>query len=254
MGYTPSLLLPRTFTEKCIRRKLRAPDPLWTQLVDKVTAKPIAAERAGPSVVIDTYQVATDPDAIAFDRLPDQFVVKANHGSGSNLIVRRGETPNRDAIRAACRKWLDTPFGVYTHEPWYHPIRRQIVIERLLEDATHGVPLDFKCFVFHGHVEYIQVDFDRFTRHTRTFYDRDWRRQLWGLQYPAGPNLPKPSRLPDLIALAETLSGDMDFIRIDLYCVNDRDLYFGEFSICPEAGWGRFWPDRSIDRMLGDLW
>jgi hypothetical protein len=255
IGYTPNLIWPRTFTEKAIRyRKLCSPDPLWTRLVDKVTAKLIAADRAGSSVVVETYQVVSDPDAIDFDRLPDQYVVKANHGSGTNLIVRRASAPDREAIRAACRKWLGQPFGTYTHESWYQPVRRQILIERLLEDSGRAVPLDFKCFVFHGRVAFIQVDFDRFTRHTRTFYDRAWRRQPWGLLYPPGPDLPRPSRLDDLIALAEQLSGGLDFIRIDLYCVNDCDLYFGEFSICPEAGWGRFWPDRSVDRMLGDLW
>jgi hypothetical protein len=103
-------------------------------------------------------------------------------------------------------------------------------------------------------VAYIQVDFDRFTRHTRTFFDRGWTPQPWGLLYPLGPDLAKPSRLPDMLALAEQLSGGMDFVRVDLYLVDDRDLYFGEFTLCPEAGWCRFWPDRTVDRMIGDLW
>jgi hypothetical protein len=254
VGYTPNLLWPRTFNEKVLSRKLKRPDPLWTQLSDKVAAKTIAAERVGSEFVIETYQVVSTPDEIDLSALPDRFVVKASHGCGFNRIVRDKSTVDVGELRAQCAGWQSRSWGHLTNETWYQRIPRRILIERYLEDGSRDVPLDFKCWVFHGRVEYIQVDFDRFTRHTRNFYDREWRRQSWGLKFPPGPDLARPAPLDELIGLAERLSGGLPFLRVDLYCVNEHELYSGEFTLAPEAGWGRFWPDASIDRMLGGHW
>jgi hypothetical protein len=250
LGYRPNLWWPRTFNEKLIRRKLQRPPKVWSQMADKFAARQIASQRAGNDVLVPLHGVFTDVDAL---RLPSNCAVKATHGSGWNVFVRDG-SPSHAEVAELCRAWLSQTYGTGTREPWYAGVTPRVLVEQLLVDDTYGVPLDFKCFAFHGRVEFIQVDAGRFTRHTRTFYDRDWQRQAWGLIYPPAPDTPRPSRLDELIALAETLAAGMDFIRIDLYCVNDRDLYFGEFTLAPEAGWGRFWPNRGADRMLGRLW
>jgi hypothetical protein len=51
---------------------------------------------------------------------------------------------------------------------------------------------------------------------------------------------------------AEAVAADMRFSRIDLYEV-DGAPRFGEFSIFPAAGYGRFFPDK-YDRIFGELW
>lgn len=252
LGYTPSLLWPRTFMEKCIRRKLGlGPIDMWAALADKAEARAIAAERAGASILVPLHRVVDSADAIT--DLPTSCAVKATHGSGWNLFVRNG-TPDAATVRQTAASWLGQHYGDRTGERWYRHIPPRLLIEHLLVDDTHGVPLDYKCFVFRGRVEYIQVDAGRFAQHTRTFYDREWRAQPWGLIYPLAPPVPRPSRLRELLELAETLAAGMDFVRVDLYLVNDTDLYFGEFTMAPEGGWGRFCPDRSVDRMLGRLW
>jgi hypothetical protein len=225
----------------------------WAQLADKVEARQVAAARVGKEYLIPLHGILKNPSDLDDVQFPSDCAVKAAHGSGWNLLVCDG-SPARPEVVATCRKWMSRRYGDRTGETWYFAIPHRVIVEQLLVDRQFGVPLDFKCFVFHGRVRYIQVDADRFTNHVRTFYDRDWRAQPWGLMYPRAPLIPRPSRLDQLIELAETLSAGMDFIRIDLYCVNDRDMYFGEFTLSPEAGWGRFWPDRSVDERLGDLW
>ena len=236
LGYYPNLLRPTTFNEKVARRKLSESPPLWSQPADKVAVRAIVKELIGEQYLIRRLLVADVAEDIVLDDLPDRFMLKASHGSGWVWPVRAsGSRPSQDAIRRRCAQWLATRYGVGNHETWYEAIPPRVIVEELLEDRTYGTPLDFKYWVFHGRVEYIQIDADRFTAHTRAFYDREWRLQV--------------------IAIAERLAQLVDdFVRVDLYCVNDRTVYFGEYTLSPEAGWGRFWPSKAIDRQLGGLW
>jgi hypothetical protein len=255
LGYRPRLLWPRSFNEKLLRRRLwRLPDE-WVQLADKAAAKAVVASRVGSRHVAPTYLVTDDADAVVFSALPPRFAVKATNASGRNLFVRgRADDPPEPVVRDTCREWLRTPYGRNSGETWYERIAPRILVEELLVDPDHDAPLDYKFWVFHGRAEFVQVDFDRFGRHRRTFYDREWRRQPWGLIYPPAPDLPPPAALPSMIDVAERLASGFDFVRIDLYCLEDRDVIFGEFTFAPEAGSGAFWPDARADFDLGRLW
>jgi hypothetical protein len=55
-----------------------------------------------------------------------------------------------------------------------------------------------------------------------------------------------------MIAAAETLGRDWDFIRADFYDTATR-VYFGELTMTPEGGRGRFHP-KEFDRYLGTRW
>ena len=79
-----------------------------------------------------------------------------------------------------------------------------------------------KFWIFHGRVQFIQVDFARFSNHSRTFYDRQWKRQIWTMGYPAGPDLSRPWTPGRMIDIAQNLAVDRKFVRVDLYNVNLR--------------------------------
>ncbi len=170
LGYLPNLIWPRSFSEKLVRRKLRRAPPIWSELSDKVKVRQHIAARVGDQFLNPLHLVTADPDEIDFATLPDRFVVKASHGSGWNVIVSDRSSISVDEIRGRCRNWLASRYGVTTHESWYASIPPRILIEHFMTDATHGVPLDFKFWVFHGVVEFVQVDFGRFSSHTRTVY------------------------------------------------------------------------------------
>jgi hypothetical protein len=255
LGYRPRLIWPRSFNEKMLRRRLWTLPEVWVPLADKAAAKTIVASRIGSRHLAATYLVTDEPDAIVFAELPNRFAVKATNASGRNLFVRgRGDDPTEQAVRDTCRKWLRTPYGRSSGETWYDQIPPRILVEELLVDSTHDVPLDYKFWVFHGRAEFVQVDVDRFGDHRRNFYDREWRRQSWGMNYPPAPDLPQPAALPSMIEIAEALASDIDFVRIDLYCLEGRDIIFGEFTFAPAAGSRPFWPDKSVDFALGRLW
>ncbi len=253
LGYLPNIRRPRSFNEKVVARKLAPFPEVWVEYADKIAVRRHVADRIGAAYLTDLLMVTDRPDDLRDDALPDRFVVKGSHGSGLARLVEASTRPPIDALRTECQRWLQTRYGVATHEPWYTRIAPKILVEAFIRDDQFGVPLDYKCWVFHGKVAFIQVDFDRFTNHTRTFYSRDWERQPWTTFYPRGPALAKPSKLQEIIEVAEALAVDPDFVRVDLYCPNDARVVFGELTFTPEAGWGPFYP-RSFDAEVGRLW
>jgi len=117
---------------------------------------------------------------------------------------------SKPEVFTQCRKWLGMRYGVETHEDWYSAISPKIMVEEYLADAVHGVPLDYKFWVFHGVVEFVQVDLGRFSNHTRSMYDRRWNRQPWSVHYPLGPDVQRPKSLDRMIEMAECLAVDID--------------------------------------------
>jgi hypothetical protein len=98
----------------------------------------------------------------------------------------------------------------------------------------------------------VQVDYDRFSGHTRTLYDQDWNPQDTELAFPKGEITEQPKTFEEMKKIAEKLGEDFDFMRVDLYTIND-DIFFGELTPCPGAGRDRFRPT-CYDLELGQFW
>ena len=88
MGYELDWEHPKTFNEKLQWLKLHDRNPLYTTLVDKYRVKQWVADKIGEQYVIPTLAVYNSVDEIDLDELPDQFVLKCNHDSGSVVICR----------------------------------------------------------------------------------------------------------------------------------------------------------------------
>lgn len=100
---------------------------------------------------------------------------------------------------------------------------------------------------------YQALDIGRFVNHRRALYTPEWTKMDVALYYPlAEEDIPRPKLLPRMIEVAEILSADFDYVRIDLYEVDGR-IFFGEATFMPDAGYGKFTPI-SYDRIWGDRW
>jgi hypothetical protein len=252
-GYWPHLRRPRSFSEKIAHRKLFDANPLYPMLADKWAVRDYVRARVGDAILNQAYCAVEDPAELPFAELPKKFVLKGTHGCGMNIFVEDQATADLEAIRRKCRVFLDTAFGGLSNEFHYAPIPRRIIAERYLSDAIHDVPPDYKLFMFHGTCHYIQVDLDRFTNMTRTFFDPHWRPLPFALHHPQGTLLERPANLDEMIVVAEKLSESLDFVRVDLYSLNGREIVFGELTLTPRAGWAQFAP-REYDFRLGALW
>ena len=250
---------PRTLNEKLNWMKLNFRDPLQKIAADKLAVRAHVAAKVGGGYLIPLIRACGRADDLRFADLPGAFVLKVNHGSGQNWIVRDKTREDERQIIRVFRQWLRTSHYLASREWPYKNIRPRIVAEELLRDESGGIPPDFKFHCFAGKVATIQVDLDRETAHRRNFYDRDWALQPfiwteWEGETPSWPNgraVPRPAQLPAMIQLAETLAADFPYVRIDLFCCPNR-VYFGEVTFYHGGGFERFAP-AEYDRHFGDL-
>ena len=253
LGYWPKIKYPRSFNEKILHRKLYTDNDLYTRVADKWDVREYVEEKVGDEILNEVYHVTDDPETIPFEELPEKFVVKVNHGCGWFTLVEGKEDLDKEEIKSECEEWLSKTYGRQKREYWYRDIEPKIIVENFIESDDQEVPRDFKFFVFDGRVEYIEVDFDRFTDHSRRFFDRDWEPKEFALEFPLGPTAEEPSQLDEMIEIAETLGGDFDAIRVDLYQPTDDEIVFGEITVAHGAGGEKFDP-MEYDYEFGSYW
>lgn len=253
--YWPDMANPKTFAERVVVRKLFHVPHSVVALADKIAVRDYVAQRAGSQYLTQLYWAGDDVDAIDWDSLPQQFVAKAAHASGSNFIVFVDDKAkaNKEAIIKKLRWMLRQRYGEVTSELFYLSIPPRILIEERLVDKQNNIPQDYKISVFHGVAQFLHVDIDRYGDHRRNFYDRAWRLLPIKLGFPQGGDLPRPKQFDGLLALSETLAQGFDFVRIDLYCIDDKRIVFGEMTFTPSAGRDRYEPYAS-DVWMGKLW
>ena len=254
IGQTLDLDNPRTFNEKLQWLKLYNRNPEYSTMVDKAAVKEYVANKIGAEYVIPTLGVWKDPNDIEWDSLPEKFVVKWNHDSGSIVICKDPKLFDR---KAALKKLYKGSIknGFWFGREWpYKNVKPVILAEVLLEDSSGEDIKDYKFFCFNGKVQCFKVDFDRFSKHGANYYDRYGKILPFG-EVACPPNFDKqivlPNNLNKMIELAEVLSESMPFARIDFYDVDDN-IYFGEITFFPASGFGPFTPD-DWDLKLGNL-
>ena len=86
-GRKPNLRNPTTFNEKIAYKILYDRRPILTRLQDKLQARDYVAQQIGAGYLTELYQVCESPREIDWQKLPQRFVIKMNHGSGMNIFV-----------------------------------------------------------------------------------------------------------------------------------------------------------------------
>ena len=170
----PDLQNPKTFNEKLAWRKLYDSNPIYTQWSDKLWAKKEVSRLLGPHYVLENLWIGKNPEEIPFENLKRPYVIKTNHASQNHTFVTNDYDLDKEKIIDFYRRNLRHKFGKRTHEYHYLSIEPALFVEPMMLSLNGQPPSDFKFHVFHGDVEFIQVDIDRFTGHKRNFYDKNW--------------------------------------------------------------------------------
>jgi len=249
-GQDLNLKNPVTFNEKIQWLKLFDRNERYTSLVDKYEVRKYVEEIVGLEILNELFGVFFDVEDIHPDNLPDSFVLKATHGSGWNVLCKDKKTLNWDEEKKKLDTWLRLNYYNIGREWIYKKIKPKIICEKYLEPKIEGRLYDYKFFCFNGAVKYIQVDVDRYSNHTRCYYDTNWRKQPFSTNYPLYKGeIDIPENLDKMIAVSEKLSFGIPFVRIDLYSVN-KQVVFGEMTFYPANGFGKFHP-AEFDYILG---
>ena len=263
MGYKLDWNNPQTFCEKIQWLKLYNRNPQYTKLVDKLAVKKYIADILGEEYVIPTLGVWDQPKDIDFDALPERFVLKTTHGGGGGgvVICKDKSLLDKNAVIDKLQRSMKSDIYLSLREWPYKDVPRRIIAEQYMED--HGVNTsssltDYKFFCFDGIPRYCQIIKDRNTKETIDFFDMEWNHQEFVGLNPVSPDFGHASVVPEcpknfelMKKMAMSLSKDIPFSRVDLYEIDER-TYFGEITLFPASGIGRFEPE-CYDKLLGKM-
>jgi hypothetical protein len=244
----------RTYTEKMQYEKMFHKDDRKTFLSDKYLVREWIDKTIGSQYLIPLLGVWDNFDDIDFESLPNQFVLKTNNGSGTNVIIKDKTKIRIGSLRRLINDWLSTDFSCYNPFEWqYSAIKPKIIAEKYIE-SDNGSLTDYKFLCFNGEPKFVRVDIDRFTNHKRNVYNMNWELQNWN-QYTYGNSITpieEPQNFRKMVELASILSKGFSHVRVDLYD-NKGIIYFGEMTFTNGSGFEIITPPES-DLMLGDMW
>lgn len=245
---------PQTFNEKLQWIKLNDRKPEYSRMVDKYEVKKYVADIIGEEYIIPNYGVWDKFEDIDFSKLPQQFVLKCTHDSGGLVICKDKSKLDIEKARKKINNALKSDF-YYKYREWpYKNVVPRIIAEKFMTDTTESDMIDYKIHCFNGKPKFVLVCDGRFSQEgiTEDFYDISWNHM--DVKRPGIPNKsvnhPKPEMLEQMLKLAEVLSKEFYFLRVDFYVLDGR-IYFGELTFFPSAGFKGFYPEK-WDRVFGD--
>jgi|GEM_PF-69088 len=245
---------PQTLNEKLNWLKVYHYRDIYTIMSDKAAAKDYVAKTLGPDYVIPTYGVWDKFDDIDWKSLPQTFVLKCTHDSGSFYFIHDKNNVNLDAVRKHFERCLKDPYWRKKRENTYRDVPPRIIAERYLPSLNHRDSLEYKFTCFNGKVVFgtiCQGYPHGSTKHrTNDFYTPDFQHLPWRAWYRNARRRPKkPAQWEEMIAISEKFAKDIPYLRVDLY-VEDGQIYFGEFTFYTGGGFIEFYP-RKMDLILG---
>lgn len=246
----PRLFHPKTLTEKILFIKLR-PGLNLAKLrriaADRIRVREYVEQKHSGCGLIPLLWTGTDFNLSIWNSLPRKFVIKANHGSKMVYIVDKSKDQFSDILEYV-RQWKSVDYYKKGREWVYKELDRTLLVEKFI-DFNKEVPPDFKFFCLNGIVQFVQVDSNRFTNHTRNIYNESFELLPVQYEFPKGEVLRRPSLYDKAVEIAQVLSKDFDFIRVDLYIL-DNIIYFGELTNFPGNCLEKFNP-LSFDEEMG---
>jgi len=241
---------PQTFTEKINVSKIYMPAPLKTRLADKYLVRKWIKEKIGEEYLIPLFGVYNSFDEINFEILPNKFVIKCNHDWNSVTLCNDKRKLNLEELKQKYDKFMQRNFGLVNFEMQYYAIKPKILVEKYMGNSIE----DYKFMCLEGRPRYCWMDFDRFTNHTRNFYDLDWNLQTFSSANCKNydKKISVPEKFEEMKKIVSKLCRGFDQVRVDLYCVEDK-IYFGEMTFTTDNDFGKFSPDE-WDYKIGALW
>ena len=242
---------PVRYNEKLQWLKLHDRRPEYRTMVDKYDVKPFVAEKIGEKYLIPTLGIWSRAEDIDFDALPNRFVLKCTHDSGSVVICRdKSSFDIAKACSSLNRHLKKTPYWFGREWP-YKDLTPRIIAEAYIEDADGDQP-DYKVMCFGGKAKLIEFHTGRHNgNHTQDFYDTSWHKtKIVQRCVPlSGNEYPKPICLTEMLQMSEKLSVGLPQLRVDWYVI-DGKLLFGEMTFFDASGFELF-EDPQVDLQLG---
>ena len=252
---------PRTLNEKILHLSFNTDTMQWSDLSDKYLVREYIADCGYADSLVTLYGVWDDANKIDFNKLPQSFVLKTNHGSGEIVIVKDKNKIDKDDIITYLNSEISRPYGEIESGKHYWRIKPCIIAEQLLVNDENSQRsstsiIDYKFWCFDGKVYYIYTCFNRTKKALDVLlYDREWNAHpeysIFTKHYRKGNILPKPQSLNEMILMAEKLANPFPCVRVDLYNIGGK-IYFGEMTFTSLGGLMNYFTEEFLMKA-GDL-
>lgn len=225
---------PQTFNEKLQWMKLYY-YPKNSKVVngaDKYAVREYIKEKGLTDLLTPLLGVWDNAKQIDWEVLPNQFVLKCNHGCAYNIVCT--DKKSFDTVHATkqLNKWLKEDFGAFNLEIHYSEIKHhRIICEEFLGESI----TDYKFFCFNGEPKFYYVSED-------LIHDRQARIGFFNIdgsklpmkreEYADLNNVVRPMFFDSMIESAKILSRDFPFVRVDFFVTSER-YYFAELTFTP---------------------
>ncbi|HHR6454608.1 TPA: ATP-grasp fold amidoligase family protein [Providencia alcalifaciens] len=258
LGYYPNFNSPKSFNEKVNFRMIHDRNPLHSQFADKLAVREYVTQTIGQEHIVPILATYQHVDEIDLTKLPQRFVLKCTHDSGSSIICT--DKSKFDLQKAKDKLSFHLMKNLYyiTRERHYKNIPSQIICEEyidLFEQKTRKlVPETCRIHCFSGKPVYAEIDYtDEDGTEFINLYDTDWQLQPVSFGYPQMLEpINEPTQFREMLRLAEILVTPFDYCRAD-FLMAENKLYFSELTFAPNAGRTVITP-LSWDFKLGELW
>lgn len=256
LGRWPNLKHPIRYTEKLQLYKMKYRNPVMQQCVDKYEVHKYVEGKGLGNILNQVYGIYDTAQEIDFSKLPNKFVAKTTGGGGGEnvAVVRDAANTDLEELRKKLDLWQQNLGASYGREWAYDGIKKnRIIVEELLEDDGNadGSIDDYKMMCFNGKFRSLWIDKARYSDHHRGFWDENLN--FLPNVYSDHDTFVVPPTLPqnigEMIQVAEKLSEDFPYARVDLYNIKGR-IVFGEITFYPWSGYVKFTPDE-FDKLLG---
>lgn len=245
---------PKTFNEKLQWIKLYDRKPEYIEMVDKLAVKDYVAQRLGEEYIVPTLGAWDRVEDIDFDALPEQFVLKCNHDSGSVVICRDRKSFDFAKAKEKLQRKLASDLFWYGREWPYKNVKPCIMAEAYMEDENQKAGLtDYKFYCFDGEPKFLYVSkgLENHATASISFLHMDWTmapfRRMDYAPLDAAPE--KPKHYDQMVEFARQLSRGIPFLRVDFYEIHGK-LYFSELTFFPSSGFTPFVPEE-WDEIIG---
>lgn len=255
-GYPIDWDNPRDINEKIQWLMCFSDTSLWSLCSDKFKVREYVASKGFKDILVPLLGMWTKAEDIDFESLPDKFVIKCNHDSGSCRIIDKSSGFNPDEVRSALAAHLRIKYGYAHGEMYYNRISPCVIAEKKLEQVSclGDSIIDYKIWCFDGKPYSVWACYDRTADGTYVnIYDLDWnvRRDVsvFTDHYrDGGGRVPRPECLERMLVAASALSEGFPEVRVDFYEADGR-LYFGEMTFASLCGKMDFYTQDYLEEL-----
>lgn len=233
----PDLVGCRNYNDKIQWLKLFDQSPDIVRCSDKVLVRDYINERIGEDCLPRLYQVHEHFSQIDFNSLPQAFVIKVNHDSGTVILVRNKSEVDFKQLETRIEEALGKAYGWENGEWAYAYINPQVLVEEFIDPSSSKPPPDYKFHCVDGKIKWLQFIFDRGAETKEVIVDPCGRitdvhfdhNMLHSSEFLV------PPQWDEMRDIAERLAEGFRYVRVDMYCTKEK-VYAGEMTFFPLMG------------------